>query len=309
MSTQSSSSVVPRTFPLLLGALVALAGFAQQAAGQDGWTVTWASAGQNGKEVSQFHQNGPKNWYEMSSTGGGTFPFEETGRDDTSVYLYDASRKMKLQIDLQSGKIYYSDANNSRAALYDILRSSTYANGWVLRSATYGGDGKRMGDFLQTGNKTWREVPSSGGKTFDFTETKRESWSVYLYDASRNMKIHIDLQNRKISYSDANNPQSALYDVLYSSAQANGRLVQFVKYGQGGRSQGEYRQTGDRMWQEVPASGSGYSFNEAGRDDWSVYLDDPARNVRIQIDLQRRKIYYTDANNPRRELYDVLGAY
>jgi len=31
---------------------------------------------------------------------------------------------------------------------------------------------------------------------------------------------------------------------------------------------------------------------ETGRDDWSVYLDDPSRDVQLQIDLHRKWIGY-----------------
>ena len=71
------------------------------------------------------------------------------------------------------------------------------------------------------------------------------------------------------------------------------------------RKLGRYVQTGTGKWKEIPKSpdGTTFHFNETNRDMWSVYLHDPSRNVRIQIDLHTRKIYYSDPQAPKREQY------
>lgn len=91
---------------------------------------------------------------------------------------------------------------------------------------------------------------------------------------------------------------------------ANGRTVTQVVAGAQGQRQGEFNQTGPGQWDEVPATGgSQFHFKETGRDDWSVYLHDPSRNVRIQIDLHRKLILYADAANTSPfPIYDVLAA-
>jgi len=81
----------------------------------------------------------------------------------------------------------------------------------------------------------------------------------------------------------------------------NVRLVQF-----GG---GTYAQAGDGSWTEFDSAGrAAFHFVETQRDEWSVYLNDPSRNVQIQLDLFRRKISYGTNGGQRSDLYDITGA-
>lgn len=307
MSTQPKLPVVPSA--LLLVVLMALGGLAQPAAADhnvNGWSLTWVQAGQGGSKVSVYRKIGDKLWQEVpSSSGGGIYSFEETSRDAASVYLRDSSRGVDLHIDLAAGKVRYRDANSSWRDLYDVLGTSAQASGWNVRHVSYGQGGRTSGEYCQTGHKAWREI---GDNTYNFNEVERDDFSVFLNDPSRNVDIQIDLKAGKVRYRDADSSWRELYDVLSASAQANGWLVQLVSYSQGGRTSGEYRQTGDRTWKEISfSSGNPYNFNETGRDETSVYLHDPSRNVDIHIDLEAGKVYYRDANSSWRELYDVEG--
>jgi hypothetical protein len=92
--------------------------------------------------------------------------------------------------------------------------------------------------------------------------------------------------------------------VIAAEAPANGANVRSVTY-----PQGVYRQTGPRSWGEFDKSGKQTNaFVEDARDEWSVFLFDPARNVRVQIDLYRKKIRYTENGGSYADLYDVTGA-
>ena len=74
-------------------------------------------------------------------------------------------------------------------------------------------------------------------------------------------------------------------------------------------AQGSYRQGDGRNWGEYNLKGQkAFSFVEEARDEWSVYLFDPARNVRVQIDLYRKKVRYAENGAPYADLYDVTGA-
>jgi hypothetical protein len=93
------------------------------------------------------------------------------------------------------------------------------------------------------------------------------------------------------------------------AAPVKGYSVQRADFGSGGTRLGAYVQTGPKSWKEVGAQDqTRFKFKEVNRDEWSVYLNDPSRNVSIQIDLFRKKISYHDANSPKRDLYDVLGS-
>jgi hypothetical protein len=85
---------------------------------------------------------------------------------------------------------------------------------------------------------------------------------------------------------------------------ATGANVRSVTY-----AQGTYRQTGPRAWAEFDKAGKQTNaFVEDARDEWSVFLFDPARNVRVQIDLYRKKIRYTENGGSYADLYDVTGS-
>ncbi|MBL6752211.1 MAG: hypothetical protein ISP90_16955 [Nevskia sp.] len=95
-----------------------------------------------------------------------------------------------------------------------------------------------------------------------------------------------------------------------AAAGINGRTATVVVFGQSGQKLGDYRQIKPNRWAETGADGSvHFRFNEMQRDDWSVYLVDPSRGVRIQLDLYTRQVKYADATSPaQRPLYDVLSA-
>ena len=93
------------------------------------------------------------------------------------------------------------------------------------------------------------------------------------------------------------------------AAAVKGFNVQRADFGSGGIHKGAYVQTGPDTWKEVDAQGqTRFKFKEVKRGEWSVFLHDPSRNVSIQIDLFRKKVIYSDGNNPKRDLYDVLGS-
>ena len=51
-----------------------------------------------------------------------------------------------------------------------------------------------------------------------------------------------------------------------------------------------------------------FSFQETSRDQWSIYLYDESRKVRLQLDLHTRTIYYTDESSERRAQYNITDA-
>ncbi|MCY0096127.1 MliC family protein [Hoeflea ulvae] len=81
----------------------------------------------------------------------------------------------------------------------------------------------------------------------------------------------------------------------------NGRNVTEITYPGGKIS------LNGRRWTERNANGS-YSFVETQRDDWSVYLLDRGRNVRLQIDLHRKLVLYSDGSGPMQPIYKIVGA-
>ena len=69
--------------------------------------------------------------------------------------------------------------------------------------------------------------------------------------------------------------------------------------------QNVYFQEGDKQWVEFDAVNGFHYFQETHRDEWSVYLFDAGRNVRLQLDLHLKQVFYTDASTSRREQYPI----
>ncbi|WP_417694437.1 MliC family protein [Roseibium sp.] len=86
--------------------------------------------GVNGLTVDQvFHSRGSFSnagggqWEELNEQGRVSFRFEERGRSDTAVYLFDASRNVGLQLNLQSRQVLYGQGNDPMQPLYTITNA------------------------------------------------------------------------------------------------------------------------------------------------------------------------------------------
>ena len=157
------------------------------------------------------------------------------------------------------------------------------------------------GQFKAQPFHKWVEQGSDGA-SFSFDEQNRDAWSVYLSDPSRGVRLQIDLHRKQIFYADATAPQMRpLYGIVGSSAEVNGRNVLSVRM-----PSGQLRMTGAGAWVEQGNNGATFNFVEENRDDWSVYLLDSSRGVRLQVDLHRRQVFYADESAPdMRPLYAI----
>jgi hypothetical protein len=188
--------------------------------------------------------------------------------------------------------------------------STKVVNGYRVEQVDFGYGTKKLGAYFQTGLNEWKETNIEGKTTFEFAETNRDQWSVYLHDSSRKVNIQIDLHRKKVLYSDPNTSIRDQYDI-FSSAAVDGWLIAEGMFGslKGSDTQlGSYFQTGPTSWCERNAEGKvTFEFKEVNRDDWSVYLLDSSREVSIQIDSWTNKIFYSDPQTPRREQYSLIS--
>ncbi|WP_457939675.1 hypothetical protein [Mesorhizobium sp. 10J20-29] len=88
------------------------------------------------------------------------------------------------------------------------------ANGRDVTAAWYGQ--KR---FQKSGDE-WLEINESGATTARFKEQSRDDWSVYLFDASRNVYIQLDLYTQKVMYKPGDGEYQPLYNLTRVSADA-----------------------------------------------------------------------------------------
>lgn len=159
------------------------------------------------------------------------------------------------------------------------------------------------GQFKAQPFHKWIEQGSDGA-SFSFDEQNRDDWSVYLSDPSRGVRLQIDLHRKQIFYADETAPQMRpLYGIVGSSSEVNGRNVLSVRV-----PSGMFRMTDSGTWVEQGNNGATFDFAEQNRDDWSVYLIDNSRGVRLQLDLHRRQVFYADETAPdMRPLYAITG--
>ncbi len=155
--------------------------------------------------------------------------------------------------------------------------------------------------FVLTPGAGWEERGRDGGR-FQFAEQNRDDWSVYLFDASRGVRIQLDLHTRTVSYADAGAPgMRPLYRISDASAVVNGRNMT-----RAWTATGQFVMTGPGRWEERGANGAAFQFAETNRDDWSVHLHDASRGVSLALDAHTRRVMYSDSGAPQwRPLYDI----
>lgn len=189
-------------------------------------------------------------------------------------------------------------------------------NGRNVKSIKYKEANGATGVFWVSSGTNWVEQ-NSGGTRYNFREYRaRDEWSVYLKDESRNVFIQLDLWRKKVSYIKGSTKQD-LYPIYLSfnknnftnagsstSSSINGKNVSMV-YFNGGSYKFQGASKGN-MWSENGADGKvKFIFNQQMRDEWSVYLYDPKRNVKIQLDLHRKKVIYSVGTGARTDLYSI----
>jgi hypothetical protein len=74
-----------------------------------------------------------------------------------------------------------------------------------------------QGSFMAQGGGNWKEANDKGETTFNFKETGRDDWSVYLLDSSRNVTLQLDLHRKMVIYSD-NTQKFDLYPIIGSKS-------------------------------------------------------------------------------------------
>lgn len=93
--------------------------------------------------------------------------------------------------------------------------------------------------------------------------------------------------------------------VAAQEAGVNGTNVARVEFNQGRVIQ----KAAAGVWVEYdPAGHAAFRFEERGRDEWSVYLYDPSRNMRLAVDLHTRTLSIDLASGERQVIGTITGA-
>lgn len=90
-------------------------------------------------------------------------------------------------------------------------------NGFNVTQVTFASSaGVRLGEYRNTSAGAWVETDATGKTTFNFAESTRDEWSVYLVDRSRNVEIQLDLFKKQVLYAPVGSPRQPLYVITAS---------------------------------------------------------------------------------------------
>jgi hypothetical protein len=147
-----------------------------------------------------------RKWVEIAKNDAVSFRFDEVKRDASSVLLYDSSRNVHLKMDLQSRQIFYYAGTDE-------------ASKWVLRQISeVGVDVAQVsrvdfasGRWRMDGPRSWVEERADGTVNFRFVEQSRDATSIYIFDASRGLRLQMDVKTAKAYWSaPADGPKNEL---------------------------------------------------------------------------------------------------
>lgn len=93
--------------------------------------------------------------------------------------------------------------------------------------------------------------------------------------------------------------------VAAQEAGVNGTNVARVEFNQGSVIQ----KAAAKVWVEYDPAGNAINrYEERSRDEWSVYLYDPSRNMRLAVDLHRRELIIVGENGDTSVMATISGA-
>jgi TIR domain len=130
----------------------------------------------------------------------------------------------------QSGVSGISGSNNSMGSGNDEGNNSEgedtsnpdVVTGYNVTLVKYtNGEVDPAGQFKLVDTKVWEEESFINNSKFLFSEELRDDWSVYLYDASRELKIQLDLYTKKVNIDYDSPDWGTLYSITSSSAKSN----------------------------------------------------------------------------------------
>lgn len=279
----------------------------------------------HGQRLGKFEQTDKNHWTEYAEQINQQFYFVEQNRDEWSVYLYDSSRNMHIQLDLHRKKVLFQQGKQPRTDLYDIKRVKGAAdnygdsvNNYLHEKFRYQLADGSITVLKNKYDKVWIEKSKQSGTQFKFTEHYRNEYEIHLYDAERNVNAYIDLKNYRVYYKNGNS-----YDWEYSYAlqsprghdhsaypapgpYINGYKVTRVVIAKGNKQIGEFTRSGKKQWtQYTHKSAKIYHYTELKRDKYNVYLQEYG-NSQIQLDLLNNKVWAIKHNGKKIHRYKIL---
>ena len=113
-------------------------------------------------------------------------------------------------------------------------------------------------------------------------------------------------QTEEISQTPSNDNQ----ETAAPTTEVSAATLKLVEFGRNSQILGVYRQIDAENWVEKSYSNdASFKFKEASRDEFSVYLHDPIRNIDIELDLETHAVLYSDKNRKDVEIYKIINTH
>jgi hypothetical protein len=110
-----------------------------------------------------------------------------------------------------------------------------------------------------------------------------------------------------------NNPQENMtraQGLEVAQTGANGWNPTMINLGLGGKGLGQWRMDRSKPNHWVETNDTGlvrFQLDEIQRDQWSVSIVDRSRDNKVQLDLWKRNVIYSDTKKQRFDLHDSSG--
>ena len=201
------------------------------------------------------------------------------------------------------------------AAPAEMTEATPAITGRNVNAVVFGGGGR----LAKSGESQWTEYDMKTGQpAFVFTETHRDDWSVYLQQVDDPKRLQIDIHRMMIGYTSGTEEMRDLYTIASASLTPPAVLSKYVHEGVNGPNlawvsfgdkDAGFVLTGDKVWTEYNEAGEVFTtFTETHRDEWSVYLNDASRNIRIQLDVHRDMILLGQNGGAMMDQWPMTGA-
>jgi len=276
----------------------------------------------SGLEVEgSFRQLTKDTWIQDDlDIGYNLYQFKEVFRGIWAVELFDEKRKLKVRLNLHTGKITLTENGKAPIDQYRVARTFVLPrygmdNIEILSSLTVRPkiiEGKSH-DIYQSGVGTWVEnyIADDGSqRERNFKEKARSKDAVYIYNEERDLWLHFDISKRRVTYAKGRKRQRRLYKIRYASFGMNGHTINHLILTNTLQTVGTLRQAGEDLWLEdnVDRGAAVCSYKQISRTLNSVILEDNSRDLTLEISLTENKVYQLK-NGTKTLLYRIKNKY
>lgn len=152
----------------------------------------------DGHDLGVYRHTGDGVWCEFDRLGTAHFVFDETNRDDWSVYLHDQSRDVAIQLDFHRSRVVYRNGSNDPADLYGLGDRRGVSDRPYTEPAT---NGRTVNAVTATGERRIVDRLPTAGASHLGRDRRRRSPTVPLHRDESNARRRLPL--RRVASRDA----------------------------------------------------------------------------------------------------------